>query len=55
MNLSDIDSDTWVDYLEDANSSGTYDPGLGESDWQTYNSPNKLTGAPGLQVYTPLK
>jgi hypothetical protein len=49
----DTDADGSADYLEDANGNGSVDSG--ETDWQTYNSPNGLTGSPGLQVFTPLK
>ena len=53
LNPLDTDGDGIPDYLEDANGNGT--PDSGESHWQTYNSPNNLTGSPGLQVFTPLK
>ncbi len=49
----DTDGDSVPDYLEDRNGNGTVDSG--ETDWTTYNSPNGLTGATGLQVFTPLK
>jgi len=49
----DTDSDGIPDYLEDLNGNGSVDSG--ETDWQSYNSPNGLTGSPGLQVFTPLK
>lgn len=49
----DTDSDGVPDYLEDRNGdgNGANDP----TSWQTYNSPNGLTGGAGLQVFTPLK
>lgn len=49
----DTDGDGRPDYFEDRNGDGN-----GANDataWQTYNSPNGLTGNPGLQVFTPLK
>ncbi len=49
----DTDGDGVPDYLEDRNGNGTLDSG--ETDWQTYNSPNGLSGGGGLQVFTPLK
>jgi hypothetical protein len=51
----DYDQDTSGDYFEDRNGNGTYDSGSGETDWNVYNSPNGLTGSPGMQVFTPLK
>jgi hypothetical protein len=51
----DNDGDTVADCLEDRNGNGAYDSSSGESDWNTYNSPNGLTGSPGMQVFTPLK
>ncbi len=50
----DNDQDTFPDYLEDRNGNGVFDSGS-ETDWNTYNSPNGLTGNPGMQVFTPLK
>jgi hypothetical protein len=49
----DTDGDTRPDYLEDVNGNGngSDDP----TSWLIYNSPNGLTGATGLQVFTPLK
>jgi hypothetical protein len=52
-NPVDTDGDTMPDYLEDANGNGQAD--AGETDWQSYNSPNGLTGNPGLQIFTPLR
>jgi len=50
----DTDSDGVPDYQEDANGNGLVDSG--ETDWQSYNSPNGLsTSGAGLKVYTPLK
>jgi hypothetical protein len=49
----DTDGDGLPDYFEDANGNGSADSG--ETDWQSYNSLNGLTGTPGLQVFTPLK
>jgi hypothetical protein len=49
----DFDGDGVPDYLEDLNGNGN-----GADDpisWQTYNSPNGLTGTAALQVFTPLK
>ncbi|HWV99696.1 MAG TPA: hypothetical protein VNZ64_08400 [Candidatus Acidoferrum sp.] len=51
----DTSGATVPDYLRDSNGNGIYDPGLGEIDWQNYTSPNGLTLANGLQVFTPLK
>jgi hypothetical protein len=50
---ADQDGDTLPDYLEDRDGDGLAD--AGETSWQTYNSPNGLTGNPGLQVHTPLR
>jgi hypothetical protein len=49
----DTDGDGVPDYLEDVNGdgNGANDP----TSWLVYNSPNGLTGANGLQVFTPLK
>ena len=52
-NPNDADGDGLPDYFEDANGNGSVD--TGETNWQSYNSPNGLTGRPGLQVFTPLK
>lgn len=49
----DTDGDGYPDYSEDRNGNGTYDSGSGEIDWQTSNS--GISGAAGLQVFTPLK
>lgn len=49
----DPDGDGIPSYLEDRNGNGTFD--AGETDWQTYNSGNRLTGTTGLQTFTPLK
>jgi len=49
----DADGDGIPDYLEDTNGNGVFNSG--ETDWTTYNSPNGLTGATGLIIYTPLK
>jgi len=49
----DPDGDFWPDYWEDIDGDGVVDSG--ETDWQTYNSPNGLSGAAALQVFTPLK
>jgi hypothetical protein len=49
----DTDGDGVPDYFEDTNGNGN-----GADDatsWQTYNSPNGLSGGSGLQVFTPLK
>jgi len=51
--LLDTDGDVIPDYLEDRNGNGSYDSGSGETDWQTSNS--GISGAAGLQVFTPLK
>jgi len=51
----DSDGDGVPDYYEDRNGNGSYDAGSGESDWQTYNSPNGLLSSPSLKVFTPLK
>jgi hypothetical protein len=48
----DYDSDGSPDYLEDTNGDGVPDPG--ENSWQGYNSPGGLSGAPAIQVFTPL-
>ena len=52
-NPYDADSDGFPDYFEDTNGNGSVD--TGETNWQSYDSPNGLTGNPGLQVFTPLK
>jgi hypothetical protein len=49
----DTDGDGLPDYFEDANGNGSADSG--ETDWQSYNSLNGLSGTPGLEVFTPLK
>jgi hypothetical protein len=49
---ADSDGDSLPDYLEDRNGNGTYDPSS-ETDWQTGSS--GITGAAGLQVFTPLR
>jgi len=49
----DADGDGTPDYVEDANGNGVADGS--ETDWQSYNSPNGLIGAAGLEVFTPLK
>ena len=49
----DTDGDGYWDHSEDRNGNGTFD--TGETDWQSYTSPNGLTGSPGLEVFTPLK
>jgi hypothetical protein len=49
----DSDGDGLPDYFEDLDGDGTVDSG--ETDWQSYNSLNSLTGTPGIQVFTPLK
>jgi hypothetical protein len=52
----DYDSDFFfADWFEDINGNGSYDPGAGESDWQTYNSKYGVGSGPGLQVFTPLR
>jgi hypothetical protein len=43
------------DYLADSNGNGTYETNVDYCNWKTYYSPNGLTGANGLQVFTPLK
>src|SRR4029077_8600840 len=48
----DTDGDGIPDYLEDLNGNGVYDPGAGETDWQTYNSLNGLSGAAPFTIYT---
>jgi hypothetical protein len=49
---ADTDADGLIDVLEDRNGNGTCDPSS-ETDWQTGSS--GITGAAGLQVFTPLK
>ena len=52
----DTDGDGLADYFEDRNGNGAATPDAGETDWDNvYNSPNGLTGTPGLQVLTPLR
>jgi hypothetical protein len=51
----DFDGDSLPDYLENFTGTGTYNPAAGETDWQTYNSPNGLSGAAPFTIYTPLK
>jgi hypothetical protein len=53
-NPIDADGDGIADYLEDSNGDGTFNTG-DLSDWSTYNSVGGLSGANGLQVFTPLK
>ncbi len=50
---ADTDGDGCHDYWEDRNGNGTFDPSLGETDWQSSN--NGTSGGPGLQTFTPLK
>lgn len=50
---ADATGDSVPDVMADANGNGIYDPG--EINWQTYTSPNGLTTANGLEVFTPLK
>jgi hypothetical protein len=52
-NPIDTDGDGVPDWQEDIDGDGV--PDAAETDWQSYNSPNGLTGNPGLQVFTPLK
>jgi hypothetical protein len=52
-NPQDYDGDGIADYLEDRNGNGTYESGLGETDWTTGSS--GITGSVGLQVFTPLR
>ena len=47
------DGDGLPDYFEDTDGDGVAD--AGETNWESYNSLNGLTGTPGLQVFTPLK
>jgi hypothetical protein len=49
----DTDGDSIPDHVEDANGNGTYDPGAGETDWQSSN--NGVPGTGGLIVFTPLQ
>lgn len=51
----DSDGDGIPDFVENRNGTGTYNSGTDPSDWNSYTSPNGLTGTPGLQVFTPLK
>jgi hypothetical protein len=53
LQLSDWDGDGIADYLEDRNGNGSYESGLGETDWTTGSS--GITGSVGLQVFTPLR
>jgi len=49
----DTDGDGAPDYLEDRNGDGN---GANDStSWQTYNSPNGLTNASDIKIFTPLK
>jgi len=51
---SSTSGDAIGDYLLDSNGDGIYDAGdLGN--WKAYNSPNGLTTANNLEVFTPLK
>jgi len=43
------------DYLLDSNGDGVYEPGIDLGNWQAYNSPNGLSTANNLEVFTPLK
>jgi hypothetical protein len=52
-NPNDQDGDTFPDYWEDRNGDGVANGS--EQNWNSYNSPNGLSGSPALQVYTPLK
>jgi hypothetical protein len=49
----DTDGDGVPDYLEDRNGNGY--GGDDATSWQTYDSPNKLTGTTPFIIYTPLK
>lgn len=49
----DTDGDSYPDYWEDRNGDGVANGT--EQNWNSYNSPNGLSGTPALQVYTPLK
>jgi hypothetical protein len=49
----DTDGDGIPDYLEDVNGNGN--GGDDATSWQSYNSPNGLTGPSALQVFTPFK
>jgi hypothetical protein len=49
----DTDGDGIIDLLEDLDGDGVFD--AGETDWQTYDSLFGISGAPGLQVFTPLR
>ena len=49
----DTDGDGKPDYFEDVNGDGN--PSGDPTSWQTYDSPNGLSGGNGLKVFTPLK
>lgn len=49
----DTDSDGIPDLVEDFDGDGAVDSG--ETDWQIYNSANRLSGGTGLTIFTPLK
>jgi hypothetical protein len=52
----DTDGDTLADYSEDRNGNGSPTPDTGQTDWDNvYDSPNGLSGTPGLEVLTPLR
>jgi hypothetical protein len=52
-NPLDTDGDGILDYIEDANGDGN--AANDATSWQSYNSPNSLSGTATIQVFTPLK
>jgi hypothetical protein len=57
LELADADRDGLPDYLEDRDGDGTYDSGAGagETNWNDYNSVNRLVASPWFEVFTPLQ
>lgn len=55
LQVLDTDGDGLLNVAEDSNGNGAFESGLGETDWQNYNSIYGIGPGPGLVVFTPLK